>query len=47
MEDVLDLYEEPYDPHYPTICLDEKPVVLHADVHSPVPVEPGKPERVD
>ena len=47
MEDVLDLYEEPYDPHYPTVCLDEKPVVLHADVHPPIPVEPGQPERVD
>ncbi len=47
MEDVLDLYEGEYDPQYPTVCLDEKPVVLHADVHPPVPVEPGKPERVD
>jgi DDE superfamily endonuclease len=47
MEDVLDLYEEPYDPQYPTVCLDEKPVVLHADVHPSVPVEPGQPERVD
>jgi hypothetical protein len=47
MEDVLDLYEEPYDPQYPTVCLDEKPVVLHADVQPPVPVEPGQPERVD
>ena len=47
MEDVLDLYEEPYDPQYPTVCLDEKPVVLHADGHPPVPVEPGKPERID
>jgi hypothetical protein len=27
MEDVLDLYEAPYDPQYPTVCLDEKPVV--------------------
>jgi DDE superfamily endonuclease len=47
MEDVLDLYEEPYDPQYPTVCLDEKPVVLHADVQPPVPVSPGQPERVD
>ncbi len=47
MEDVLDLYEESYDPQYPTVCLDEKPVVLHADVHPPVPVEPGQPERMD
>jgi hypothetical protein len=47
MEDVLDLYEEPYDLQYPTACLDEKPVVLHADVQPTVPVEPGQPERVD
>jgi len=47
MEDVLDLYEEPYDAQYPTVCLDEKSVVLHADVQPPVPVEPGQPERVD
>ncbi len=43
----MDLYEEPYDPHYPTVCLDEKPVVLHATVSSPVPVEPGHPARID
>jgi len=47
MEDVLDLYEEAYDPQYPTVCLDEKPVVLHADVQPPIPVEPGQPERAD
>jgi hypothetical protein len=47
MEDVLDLDEEEYDPQYPTVCLAEKPVVLHADVQPPVPVAPGRPERVD
>jgi len=47
MEDVLDLYKEEYDPQYPTVCLDEKSVVLHADVQPSLPVEPGKPERVD
>jgi len=47
MEDVLDLYEEEYDPQYPTVCLDEKPVVLHADLQPSIPVEPGKSERVD
>ena len=47
MEDLLDLYEELYDAQYPTVCLDEKPVVLHADVHSPIPVELGQPVRVD
>ncbi len=47
MEDVLDIYEEAYDPQYPTVCLDEKPVVLHADVQPPVAISPGHPERVD
>ena len=32
MEDVLATYEQPYDPQEPVVCLDEKPVTLHADV---------------
>jgi hypothetical protein len=47
MEDVLDLYDEPYDPRWPTVCFDEKPVVLHADVHPPTAVTPGQAERID
>ena len=31
MEDVLEVYERPYDPLQPVICVDEKPVALHAD----------------
>lgn len=31
MEDVLDVYEKPYDPRYPVVCLDEKPVALFSD----------------
>ena len=34
MEDMLALYEKPYDPEEPVVCLDEKPVSLHAD-HPP------------
>jgi hypothetical protein len=41
MEDVLDLYEEAYDPRYPTVCLDEKPVVLHAETRPAQPATPG------
>jgi DDE superfamily endonuclease len=47
MEDVLDLYEEPYDPAYPTVCLDEKPVVLHTQTRSPLPAQPGAVECRD
>ena len=47
MEDVLDLYEEEYDPCYPTVCFDEKLVAPEADVRPPEPMEPGRPERID
>jgi hypothetical protein len=47
MEDVLDLYEEDYDPCYPTVCLDEKPVVLHEQTRPVLPLAPGRPERRD
>jgi hypothetical protein len=47
MEDVLDLYEEEYDPRYPTVCFDEKLVAPHADVRPPQPAEPGQPARID
>ena len=30
MEDTLETYERPYDPQQPVVCLDEKPVTLHA-----------------
>ena len=31
IEDVLKTYKKPYDPQEPVVCLDEKPVTLHAD----------------
>jgi DDE superfamily endonuclease len=47
MEDVLDLYAAPYDPARPVVCLDERPVVLRADVRPPLPPTPGRPRRRD
>jgi DDE superfamily endonuclease len=47
MEDVLVLYEMPYDERYPTVCLDEKPVVLHAEMRPGLPTAPGQVERRD
>ncbi len=35
MEDILALYERPLNPAEPVVCLDEKPVSLHADVRAP------------
>jgi len=47
MEDILDLYEEPYDPKRPVVCLDEKAKQLLAEVRRPRPAKPGKPTRRD
>lgn len=47
MEDVLETYEQPYDPQQPVVCLDEKPVTLHADVRSFTPAKPGREARRD
>jgi transposase len=47
MEDVLETYEQPYDPQEPVVCLDEKPVTLHADVRPASPAEPGREARQD
>jgi len=47
MEDVLDLYEEPYDPARPVVCCDESPRQLVAEVREPVPAGPGQPARHD
>jgi len=47
MEDVLETYEQAYDSAQPVVCLDEKPVTLHADVRSPSPARPGREARRD
>lgn len=47
MEDVLDLYNEPYDAKRPVICFDESPKQLIAEVREPLPPEPGQPARYD
>ncbi len=47
MEDVLAVYEKPYDATEPVVCLDEKPVSLHADVRPPQAATPGKIAKRD
>jgi hypothetical protein len=47
MEDVLETYEQPYDPERPVVCLDEKPVTLHADVRPASAAAPGREARRD
>ena len=47
MEDVLDIYQRPYDPKYPVICLDETNKQLVEETKVPLPAEPGQVERYD
>ena len=47
MEDVLDVYTRPYDPARPVVCLDETSKQLVSETRTPLPAEPGQPERVD
>jgi hypothetical protein len=47
MEEVLDVYEQPYNPSVPVVCMDEQPVQLTKDVHEPVDATVNHPERVD
>jgi hypothetical protein len=47
MEDVLAVYEKPYNTAEPVVCIDEKPVSLHADVRPPRPAAPGRIAKRD
>ena len=47
MEDILDIYEMPYDPVVPVVCMDEKPYQLLGEVREPLPMRPGDTQKVD
>ena len=47
MEDVLDVYERPYDPNCPVVNMDEQPVQLVQEIRQPLETEPGRPRRYD
>ena len=47
MEDVLEVYERPYDPKRPQVCLDEARKELHSTPKGTRPCQPGQPARQD
>jgi len=47
MEEVLDVYAQPYDAQHPLVCMDETSKQLLGDVREPLPLEPGQPVRFD
>ena len=47
MEDVLEVYQRPYDPKRPMVCLDETSKQLVGETRTPTPVAPGREARYD
>jgi hypothetical protein len=47
MEDVLEVYAEPYDPRRPKVNFDEASKQLIQETRVPLPARPGQPQRYD
>lgn len=47
MEDILEVYQRPYDPQRPLVCLDESSKQLIAETRVPIAAKPGQPGRHD
>lgn len=47
MEDVLSVYQRPFVPRRPVVCLDETSRQLLSDARPPLPAVPGRPARHD
>ena len=47
MEDVLQVYAQPYSQDVPVICMDESSIQLIGEVSAPISAAPGHPELID
>lgn len=47
MEDILKIYQMPYDPKIPVVCMDEQPYQLIKETRAPIPCKPGQLEKID
>ena len=47
MENTLEVYQRPYDPRRPQVCLDEASKQLVQQVRAPIPAAPGRPAVED
>ena len=47
MEEVLDVYEQPYNSDLPVVCMDEQPVQLITEVRTPIDATLSHPKRID
>ena len=47
MEEVLETYDQPYDPKHPVLCMDEQTIQLLKETRGPIPATREHPRRVD
>lgn len=47
MEEILEVYQRPYDADHPQVCLDEIQKALRTTPRGSLPLEPGQPKRED
>ena len=47
MEDVLDIYAQPYDKSLPVLAMDEQPIQLTTETRRPIPATKRRAKRVD
>jgi len=47
LEDVLEIYAQPYDAAFPVVCMDEQPVQLTKEIREPIAATREHPQRVD
>lgn len=47
MEDILHIYQLPYNPDLPVICMDEKPYQLLGEKIEPLSARPGDKQKID
>jgi hypothetical protein len=47
MEQVLAVYQRPYDVRFPVVCMDEQPFQLISESRTALPMRPGKTQKVD
>ena len=47
MEQVLSVYQRPYDPRFPVVNMDEQPIQLVSHSRDPLPMRPGSVAKID
>jgi len=47
MDDVLEVYSQPYNAAFPVVCMDEQPVQLTKETREPISATKEHPQRID